>query len=471
MKRIPGPLGPGQIVRAMRAFQRSLPHGLTHLQQTYGDLCAFGIGPSRTVFLVGPEANALVLRNPENFVFSGAYEMLRPIAGDTALVVTDGAPHDRRRRAALPAFHRDGMERGIGLIIDRVEETIGGWRPGRRLDIYQELRQAVRVAMVRAFCGDRVADQMTELARELDQIHELMDYPLPRQLVAWQVPGRARNRAFAGIAAVERRIYQEITRRRREEGDGTSGAISGDATSGDGTSGNGTSGDDLISVMLAARADDGSRMTDQEIRDMVVSSLIAGYDPVSSGIGWAVYHMLRTPGVWEAVREEADRVVGDAPLTVSHVRRLHLLNRVVFESLRLHPPVMMSPRRCVKGFEYEGYTVPAGTLVAVSQYLTHRSPKVWDEPEEFRPERWDREANGGRMPTPFEYLPFGYGPRRCIGGNVAQSVIPAALARLVQRTTLELLTHHPQPAGIPALHPKGGLHVRVTAAASPVPVA
>ncbi|WP_078859736.1 cytochrome P450 [Streptomyces rubellomurinus] len=436
MPRIPGPRTPAQVFRAGRAFQQSLPEGLEHLRDGYGEVSVFGFGPTRTHFLLGPQANALVLRNPDNFVFTGAYDILRPIAGETALVVTDGEPHDRRKRKAQPSFHRAGVAESTRMILAALDRAVDGWRPGQRLDIHGELREALRGAMLRMFCGDRLAAQAPFLIARLDEIHELMDYPLPKQLVAWRLPGRPRRRAVAAVAAVEDRIYAEIRRRRT----------------------GGPAGEDLISVMLA---EGGAAMTDREIRDMVVSALIAGYDPVGSAIGWAVYNSLSHEGVWQRIRAEADEVLGDAPATPADVRRLPHTVRVVHESLRLHPPVVLSPRRCRKAFRFRGHLIPAGSLVAISEYITHRSPEAWDEPDAFRPERWDPAREGHRAPTPMEYLPYGYGAHRCIGAGVAGAVLPAMLARLAQRTELTLLTTRPRYGGIPALVPRGGLLVEV----------
>jgi cytochrome P450 len=432
------------VVRTVRAFQRSLPEGLEHLQRTYGEVSAFGVGPTRTHFLFGPHANALVMRNPDNFRFAGAYDMLRPIAGETALVVTDGPDHARRKRKAQPAFGHAGVENSTRLIVAAVDAAVDRWSPGRRIDIHAELREAVRGAMLRLFCGERLAAQAPYLIAHLDAIHALMDYPLAQQLIAWRLPGRARARALAGIAAVEAQVYEEI--RRRRYGDGPPG----DAAP------------DLISVMLA---DGGAAMNDQEIRDMVVSALIAGYDPVGSGIGWAVYNSLSHEGTWRGIRNEADRVLGDAPATPAEIRRLTYTRRVVQESLRLHPPVVLSPRRAVKAFRYHGHVIPAGSLVAVSEYITHRLPAVWDRPDRFLPDRWDADRPGYRSPSPFEYLPYGYGARRCVGSGIAGAVLPAVLSRLAQRTDLDLLTLDPQYGGIPALIPRGGLHVHVAAVA------
>lgn len=436
MPTVPGPRTPAQVLRATRAFQQSLPEGLEHLRDSYGEVSVFGLGPTRTYFLLGPQANSLVLRNPDNFVFTGAYDILRPIAGDTALVVTDGEPHDRRKRKAQPSFHRAGVEESTRMILAALDQAIDSWRPGQRLDIHRELREALRSAMLRMFCGDHLATQAPFLISQLDEIHELMDYPLPKQLVAWRLPSRPRRRAMAAIAALEERIYAEIRRRR----------LGGPAS------------EDLISVMLA---ESGAVMTDREIRDMVVSALIAGYDPMGSGIGWAVYNSLAHEGVWEKIRAEADEVLGEAPATPTEVRKLRYVVQVVHESLRLHPPVVLSPRRCLKAFRYRGHLIPAGSLVAVSEYITHRSPEAWDEPDAFRPERWDSAREGYRAPTPFEYVPYGYGTHRCVGAGIAGAVLPAMLARLAQHTSLTLLTTRPQYGGIPALVPRGGLFVEV----------
>ncbi|WP_405762221.1 cytochrome P450 [Streptomyces sp. NBC_01420] len=441
MPAFPGPRTPAQYLRVGRAFQRSLPEGLEHLRDTYGPVSAFGFGPTRTHFLFGPEANALVMKNQDNFRFSGAYDMLRPIAGDTALVTTDGEANARRRRKARPAFHRGGAEESTRLILASVDETIGRWRPGQRVDVHGELRSAIRSAMLRQFCGERLAAQEPYLVGQLERVHELMDYPLPQQLIAWKLPGAARRRALDGIAAVEGLIYAEIRRRRRERDPGAAR--------------------DLISVMLSG---DGPAMSDQEVRDMVVSALIAGYDPVGSALGWAVYNSLSTPGVWERLRKEAETAPPGGAVSAAEVRELRYTNQVVQESLRTHPPVVLSPRRCVRGFRYGGHLVPAGGLVAVSEYITHRSPEVWPEPDRFLPERWDTSRGGYRAPGPFEYLPYGYGGRRCVGATIASVLLPAALSRLALRTTLDLRTRHPQYGGIPALIPRDGLFVEVGAA-------
>ncbi|MEI7031233.1 cytochrome P450 [Streptomyces pratensis] len=446
MPAIPGPRTPAQLFRAGRAFQHSLPEGLEHLRDSYGPVSVFGVGPTRTHFLFGPQANSLVMRNEDNFRFSGAYDMLRPIAGDTALVTTDGEPHARRKRKSRPSFHRGGAEESTRLILASIDETIGRWRPGQQVDVHRALRSAIRSAMLRLFCGERLAAQERFLVAELDRIHELMDYPLPQQLIAWKLPSAARGRALKAISAVERRIYEEI-RRRRRAGDPGGGRPRSDGHPGD-----------LISVMLS---DDGPAMSDREIRDMVVSALIAGYDPVGSGLGWAVYNSLNTPGVWQRMREEARQAPEGEATAAARVRELRYTNWVVQESLRTHPPVVMSPRRCVRGFRYEGHLIRAGSLVAVSEYITHRSPDVWSEPDRFVPERWDTSRDGYRAPTPFEYLPYGYGGRRCIGANIAAVVLPAALSRLARRTTLDLRTRQPQYGGIPALIPRDGLFAEV----------
>ncbi|GAA4693296.1 cytochrome P450 [Streptomyces youssoufiensis] len=453
MPAIPGPRTPAQLFRVTRAFQRSLPEGLEHLHDTYGQVSAFGLGPTRTHFLFGPDANALVLGNEENFRFSGAYDMLRPIAGDTALVTTDGEPHARRKRKARPSFHRGGAEESTRLILAAIDEAIDRWRPGQYVDVHGTLRSAIRSAMLRQFCGERLAAQEGPLVAELERIHELMDYPLPRQLVAWKLPSAARRRALAAIAAVDRVLYEEIQRRRREGDPGGRGHRSGKGSR------------DLIAVMLS---EDGPAMSDQEVRDMVVSALIAGYDPVGSGLGWAVYNCLNTPGVWQRLRDEAhdassrDTSSGDGA-SAARGRELSYTNWAVQESLRTHPPVVMSPRRCVRSFRYQGHLIPGGSLVAVSAYITHRSPAVWAQPDRFLPERWDASREGHRAPTPFEYLPYGYGGRRCVGASIASVVLPTALSRLALRTTLNLRTRHPQFGGIPALIPRDGLFVEVEA--------
>ena len=446
MTRLPGPRSPAALAPVLSAFNASVPEGLALLQDSYYPICSVGFRPFRWVFLFGPEANELVLSNPDKFRFAGGYEILRPIAGDTALVVTDGDEHARRRGAILSSFSRKRVQAYTATMLDRLDTTISSWTPGQRLDVYSEIREAVRSATVEAFAGEHLARAGAYIIPRLDIVHASMNRSLLTSLLTWNLQALVGRQAKAALAAIDVEIYREISRRRQEH----------------------DLGEDLISDMLRAEHD-GVVFTNAEIRDMLVSLLIASYDPVSSALGWAVYSMLSTPGVWAKARQEVRSACGQDGVSVPELRRLPYLGMVVSETLRLYPAVVASPRQAASDFEFAGHRIKRGAHVMVSQYATQHSAAIWQEAESFQPERWDRSADGYRAPTPYEYFPFGSGPRRCLGGGLAAACVPAILARLLQRTTLRVDPGRPRFTGIAALSPRNGIWATVTTADSTVP--
>lgn len=444
MNAIPGPKSPAALARVLAAFRESVPAGLMLLREKYGDTCAVGFWPFRWVFLFGPAANELIFSDLDKFRFAGGYEILRPIAGDTALVVTDGDEHARRRSAIQSAFTRKKIDAYTQLMLERLDSTISGWSAGQRVDVYTEVRKAIRGATLEAFAGDCLARSGSYIIGLLDQVHDSMNRSMLKSLLTWNLQFLINHKAKRALAAIDVEIYAEIARRRRER----------------------DYGEDLISAMLAAGEQDGP-FTDLEIRDMLMSLLIASYDPVSSALGWAVYSMLST-GIWSRARAEVIAVCGQDSVSASDVRRLGYLGRIVNETLRLYPAVVASPRVAAAPFEFGGFRFAAGTHVLASEYVTHHLEAVWPDAERFLPDRWDRSAAGHRAPTPYEYLPFGTGSRRCLGGGLAATCVPAVLARLLQRTELSGDPGQPRLSGIAALSPRDGIWATVAPIDSPL---
>ncbi|MGV9316825.1 cytochrome P450 [Streptomyces sp. NPDC003691] len=432
---LPGPRRPDDVLRALAAFRRSVPEGLTHLHDGYGPISSLGVRATRWVFLFGREANELVLTDPERFRFAGGYEILRPIAGSTALVLSDGPEHRRRREAVHGVFQREATTGHLALVLAAVDAMIDTWRPGNRIDVYAALRAAVRDATVEAFGGPRLLDQSARLGERLERVHGMLnDAPL-RSLLTWNLPLLRDGGPRAALAAVDTAVRTEIRTRRRAA----------------------DPGDDLIGAML--RAD--PAMTDTETRDMFVSLLIASYDPVSAALGWAVHQLLADPGRWERIRAEAAGLPGRGPVDPAGLRRLGGLSAAVQETLRMHPPVVACPRRAAVPFTFAGHRLPAGTRVLVSQYVTQHDPADFPAPYRFRPERWDKDRDGYLAPRPYAYLPFGTGTRRCLGGGLASVCVPAVLARLARRVDLRADAPPPRAGGIAAHYPRDGVMVRV----------
>src|SRR5213592_1154157 len=190
-------------------------------------------------------------------------------------------------------------------------------------------------------------------------------------------------------------------------------------------------GDDVLSMLVAARDDDGQAMSDEELRDQMVTLLLAGHETTATALAWAVHHIIENPDVLASIRTELDRELGDGPLHPGHVMRLEYLDAVVKETLRLRPVIGEVGRVLKRPMRIGGWDLPAGVEASPSIYLVHRRPDVWPDPERFDPQRFV-----GSRPSPYEFLPFGGGTRRCLGMAFALYEMKVVLAEVLRRVDL-----------------------------------
>lgn len=415
---------------------------LEHLHDTYGPVVEVGYRvPLRVVCVFGPEANRHVLSDhPEDFTWKEAFRLLEVVDGPTALGVSDGAEHRRRRRLVQPAFSVARVNAHLDLVVAEIDRTLAGWTAGRHLDAYAELRSAVRRIAVRALVGERLGDLADEIGRRLEPaLAYVQRSPATRFDVnlRWNAYGRAR----AATRAVDELLLAEIARRRAEGVDA------------------GAHPDTLSALLVAA---DEAECTDEplddtELCDQVRSLVAAGYDTTSAAAAWLVHSLGSHPDAMAALRTQVRDVLGDRPPTVEDLRALPLVDGVVRETLRLWPPGPVAGRQVVADTEMLGHHVSGGTLLLYSPYITHRLPEVWGDPEVFRPERW---ADG--EPEPFSFVPFGGGYRRCIGFALATLELQVLAVRLVQRVGWRLDRLDTRGAGTATFAPKGGVPLTVT---------
>ncbi len=409
-----------ETARVGLRFARSPHQALPDIHRRFGPVCVLGAGSMGTAFLLGPEANRFVLANSQLFRWREAFDSLVVVDGETALIVSDGPEHQRRRRLVTPAFSRRQIDGYAATMRAQADATIESWRPGDAVDLYRELRGVIRRATIAVLFGARLAADEPELGRLL----ELALVPVER-LPPWQTLQRlgapSWRRAVAARAEVARRVREEIVRRR-----------AGDVEN------------DVLSLLVGSRDEDGSTLSDTEIVDQVISLIAAGFETTSAAMAWATYELLRGPEVWSRAHAGLD-----AP-------GWRYLDGVVSETLRLHPPAAISARTAATGFEFAGTRVAAGRTVIFSPYVTHRLAELWPDPERFDPERWDPGAPGYRKPAPHEFLPFGGGPHRCLGAAFATTEMTVLLERLLRRTTLEPGPVDPAPVGLAAMRPRSG---------------
>ena len=470
MSRLPGPRSPVAQARWARALSRDLYGGVLDLFGRYGPVVEFGVGPVRYVYLFGREANEHILAtDPDGFLWRDGFRVLVPVVGDTALVVTDGDEHARRRRLVQPAFGRRHIEGHVALMQHEIDRIIDGWTAGTLVDAYADLRLAVRRMVILALFGEHLRARADELGELLQGALDFVNLPVHHQLVHIDRPFTRYGRAMRARRRADEIVYAEIARRR------VAHALAGSARE----------GVDVLDLLLdagvparTAAVDSGcpaqqdqlrdtestgrdGELSDTELRDQVVSLVAAGYDTTSAAVGWAVHELVTRPDVARRVATEVAEAVGDDPITPEVLPRLAYLDRVVREVLRLHAAAVVA-RRSLRDFEIGGHKIPAGRMVLYSPYVTHRLPELWPEPSAFRPERWLPDAPGYVEPPPFASVPFGGGYRRCIGFGLAKFEIKIAVVRLVQRTALEPLTRHIAATGVAANTPAGGVPVRVT---------
>ncbi|MDP7728408.1 MULTISPECIES: cytochrome P450 [Mycobacterium] len=404
-----------------------------------GPVINAGIGSRGFVYLLGPEANKFVFANADAFSWRETFETLAPVDGPTALIVSDGEDHRRRRSVVAPGLRHRQVQEYVQTMVRSVDAMIDDWRPGQRLDIYQEFRSAVRRSTAESLFGSRMAAHSDFLGAQLQPLLDLTHHLPQVMTVQRRLNSPGWRRAMAARARIDELMDAEIAdARARPRPD-----------------------DHLLTTLLQGRSDEGQMLSDNEIRDQIVSMITAGFETTSGALAWAAYLLLTVPGAWATAAAELDRVLTGGVPTAADLPALTYLNGVVHETLRLYPPGVISARRVVRELRFDGHRIPAGRMIVFSAYVTHRIPELWPQPTQFRPQRWDPGAPDYRKPAPYEFIPFSGGLHRCIGSVMAITEMTVMLARLVARTTLELPGQRIRAANFASLSPKPGLTVQV----------
>jgi cytochrome P450 len=437
--REPFPAGPVDfdIGRTMQMVRDPLPI-LLGCYERHGPVFTTRILHVRNVWVLGPAANHEVLvSNARNFVWrEGSFGDLIPLLGDGLLTI-DGGYHRRARRIMLPAFHRERIAASAATMVAEVEAALAGWRPGEVVDVYHWARNlAMRIAM-RALLGLDPDDGDTGARAAVEFERALSYFGTDFALRMLRGPGSPWSRMMAARAQLDRILYAEIRRRRTA------------ADLGDG---------DILGMLLAATDEDGSALSDQEVRDQAITLMFAGHDTTTSTISFMLYELARNPHELAALYAEQDELLaGAATPQVEHLSGgLPRLEMTLDETLRLYPPAWVGPRRSVEACEIAGVGVPGNAYVNYCSWASHRLPEVFPDPEAFTPERFAPELKAA-LPKG-TYVPFGGGSRTCIGMRFGQLEIRAIATLLLQRFRLELQPGRTMTVRqMPTLSPRGGL--------------
>jgi cytochrome P450 len=408
--------------------ERTLLAALGTMHAHLGDVFQIGLPGFQPVVAAGPEANRTIL-------VSGREQYCSRTEGDpvTALLrhgvlVEDGESHRRLRQLMEPVLQRPQVARHVEAMWRYTDDVTAGWQDGATVDMLVEMRRIALLILAGTLFGVELGPQLDTL---WPSILKLLDYISPGLWIVW--PGAPRRNYQPAIQAVDAYLYGIIRERRNDPGPE----------------------DDLLGRLVRQ-----PEMTDDLIRDQLLTMLIAGHDTSTALLAWALYSLGRDPGLLAQLQDEVGAVLGTEPPTeAEQLAGLPLLDQAIKETLRLYPPIHVGNRRASAGTELQGYDVPEGARVMVSIYLAHRHPDHWENPEQFCPARF-APGQGGERP-PLTYLPFGGGPRYCIGAAFAQIEAKVVLARLLQTFDLELLSPDVRLHMGATLEPRPGVMMRV----------
>ncbi len=434
----PGPKVPS--VARTELMRRDPLAVLLPAYEEFGPIFSMRIFHSLIVFMLGPEANRFILvTDREKFRWrDGSLGDLIPLIGD-GLLTTDGQFHDRAREIMVPAFHRERVTAAATVMFQEAERGLDELRPAARFDLYDWTRHvAMRVAM-RALFGLDPDSAGVDVAATFERGLAFYEREYFLQVLRGPASPFARLRQVRRV--LDDLILDEIARRR-------SGGL----------------GEDILSVLIEATDDQGLGLTDEQIRDQVLTLLFAGHDTTTSTVAFLFYELARQPEWAERLAAERDRVApGREPTAAELFGDMPELGAAVDETLRLYPPAWIGPRRAEVDFEFGGYSVPAGYPVNYSSWASHHLADVFDDPHAFRPDRFLGDARA-RIPKG-AYVPFGGGPRICIGMRFGELEVRAIAAAILSRFRLDL-----EPGWelrvrqMPTLSPRGGLPMRVRSA-------
>jgi cytochrome P450 len=350
------------------------------------------------------------------------------------LVTLEGAEHRRHRRLVQPVMHTRSIAAQAQAMVALARDRVDSWPDGCTVDIFNEMQDlTLRIVCAALFHMDspteteRFVAAVRAFAASLNVVLRRA-FPIPD----W-VPASGNRVRRQTVRAVDALAYDLIQRRRADPGE------------------------DLVSLLVCATDDEGGpALNDVEVRDELMTMFFAGHETSAAALAWALYLLANHPDVAQALRAEVASLGKDS-IEMADLGQLELLDRVVAETLRLYPPAWLFDRSPIEDIEINGYRIPRGGNVLLSPWVVHRDPRVWDAADEFRPDRF-----AGGVPPREAYLPFGDGPRICVGNRFAEAEIRIVLATLLPRVDLSLVDSAPvRPEGDATLRPRGGLRMVV----------
>ena len=411
-------------------------------RERYGDVVHYPMGPLRMYQVSHPDdVKRVLVDNAQNYQKTALMQRLRPVLGE-GLLLSEGDFWRRQRRLAQPAFHKERLAGMARVIVALVEESLPRFdalaAAGEPFDLAAEVMRLVLAITGRVLFGADLSGVAEDVARAVTTLLEEINHqvlsvlPLPAFL---PLPGHVRLRH--AIQVLDRIVFGIIDAHHRQPG----------------------REEDLLALLMAARdADTGEGMSDRQLRDEVMTVVLAGHETTANALTWTFHLLDQHPESQARLVDELERELGGRSPTFQDLPRLRYTARVFDESLRLYPPAWLISRVALEDDVLGGYTLPKGSIVVFLPYVIHRHPAFWEAPETFDPDRFLPERAGSR--PRFAWLPFGGGQRMCVGSGLALLQGQLVLAQLARRYRFRRVPGHPVvPQALVTLRPRHGLRV------------
>jgi cytochrome P450 len=420
-------------------FEDFLQDRLTFFRQSAadGDIGRFRFGPDDVAILSHPDLvhEVLVTRRAD---FSKAYltSVMHPLLTGS-LLLNDSDSWLHQRRLVLPAFHQERLDEYAAVMVEEAARESRTWTVAKTRDLHHDMMRITLQIVSRALFGVDLSGEMKAaegLATVImDEFNRRLASPVrfPVPMPTWRT-----IRLLRSIRALDQVAYRAIQARRAKP-DG-----------------------DLLSMLTGATDEEGNPMSDREVRDASLAVFFAGHETTACLLSWTWSVLAHRPDIQEGVVDELRRELPQSgPPTAATVRRLRYMDAVLSETLRLYPPAYVFGRRALRPTVVGDASIPAGTIVLMSPWAMHRDPRFFEDPDDFRPERW-LEGLASRLPK-FAFFPFSGGPRRCVGSSFATMEATLVLATILPRFAVSPVGPEPSPAPSITLRPAGGMPLMV----------